>query len=60
MLGKERKLAGFNKIRLIIPAILVMLSGIVMLVSPEQPENACCSMLLTPLLIVTLVSPEQP
>ena len=40
--------------------MLVMLSGIVTLVKPEQPENAESPMLVTLSGIVTLVNPEQP
>ena len=36
------------------------LSGIVMLVSPVQPENASLPMLVTLFGIVMLVSPVQP
>ena len=39
--------------------MLVTLSGMVMLVSPLQPENASSPMLVTLLGIVTLVSPSQ-
>ena len=40
--------------------MLVTLSGIVMLVSPVQPENAEMPMLVTPLGISILVNPVQP
>ena len=40
--------------------MLVTLSGIVMLVSPLQPEKAELPMLVTLSGIVTLVSPVQP
>ena len=39
MLGKERKLAGFNKIRLIIPAILVMLVLLAGCTSPASSDD---------------------
>ena len=39
--------------------MLVTLLGIVMLVRPEQSENALLSMLVTLLGIVMLVRPEQ-
>ena len=40
--------------------MLVTLSGIVIDVSPEQPENAEKPMLVTPSGIVIEVRPEQP
>ena len=40
--------------------MLVTPSGIVMLVKPLQPENACDSTLVTLSGIVTLVKPLQP